>query len=219
MNRLDLYSPVHKGVRAALVQTASLTGRTDFADPEEAATAAEAARRLVHLLEEHAANEDRELMPILARVAPEVHADLQAEHARTDGLAREIVAFADRLASAPVAERASIGRRIHDALWRLAAEHLRHMDREETQASRALWAHLSDEELEAIHQRIVSAIPPAELAEFCGLLIPAMSLPERAAMLAPLAQRLPPPAFEALIAPARRAMGDAWGKTAAAIGL
>lgn len=219
MNRHDLYTPIHKGVRALLFQTASLADRTDPEDPDEAAAAVAAARALVRLLESHARHEDREVMPALERLAPEVHAELQAEHARTEGLAGEVLATLDRIVGAPAAERPSLGRRLHDQLWRLAAEHLRHMAREETQAMPALWAHLSDEAIAAIHQRILSSIPPAEMAEWGAVLLPALSLPERTAMLAPMARALPPPVFESLLAPARRALGAEWARTAAAIGV
>lgn len=83
MARIDLYSTVHKGLRAELCQVATLAGRTDFARAEEADAAALAARRLVGHLETHAALEDREVMPELARGAPELHAELESEHRAT----------------------------------------------------------------------------------------------------------------------------------------
>ena len=172
MSRFDLYANVHKGVRAALTQAASLAVRTDFSNPTEAAEAARVARRLVFQLENHARHEDTHVMPLLARVAPEVHADLQADHARTDGLQRELAELADRLHDAPAAQRIPLGRRLHDGLWRLAAEHLRHLDREESGAMRALWAHFTDEELAAVQGRIVATIPPDTLAEWSRHLAP-----------------------------------------------
>lgn len=219
MNRIDLYATVHKGVRAALVNAATLAARTDFAEAVEASVAAEAARFLVRHLEAHAAHEDREVLPALARVAPELHADLQADHARTDGLAHEVLATADRVEACPATERPSVGRRLHDQLWQLTAEHIRHMEREETQAMRALWAHYTDEELLAIHQRIVASIPPAALAEWGTVLLPALSLPERTAVLGPLVRSLPRQALETVVGPVRQALGDQWRQTAATIGL
>jgi hypothetical protein len=38
-------------------------------------------------------------------------------------------------------------------------------------------------------------------------------------MLKPLVERLPRPALDALLAPARAAMGPRWAETAAAVGL
>jgi hypothetical protein len=219
MSRIDLYATVHKAIRAALVQAAALAGRTDFARADEAEQAADVARTLIDHLEDHARNEDGKIMPVLARVAPEVHADLQADHARTDGLQREVVAIADRVRGASEAERPALGRRLHDRLWHLAAEHLLHMEREETEGMRALWAHCSDEELAGVFGRIVTSIPPDTLAELASILLPAVSLPERAGMLGALSRTIPRPAFETLLGPARAALGDRWPETAAAVGL
>ncbi len=84
---------------------------------------------------------------------------------------------------------------------------------------RVLWAHHTDEDLEAIEARIVASIPPDEAAEWGAIMLPALSLPERTAVLAPLARTLPPPALEAVLAPVRAALGERWPETAAAIGL
>jgi hypothetical protein len=219
MSRRNFYVPVHKGVRAALVQAASLVARTDFTRPAEAAEAARVTQRLVFHLESHASHEDHEIMPVLARIAPELHADLQAEHTRTDGLQREAAALAERILAAGAPERPSLGQRLHQLLWRLAGEHLRHVEREETEAMRVLWAHCTDEELEAMERRILASIPPEEAVEWGAIMLPALSLPERTAVLAPLARTLPRPAFEAVIAPVRTALGERWPETAAAIGL
>jgi hypothetical protein len=218
--RLDMYGTVHKGLRASLFATAALAGRTDFASAEESAAAAAATERLLRFLDEHARHEDGVVMPVLAELAPELHADLRAEHARTDGLQREVEATAARLAGAAPAERVSLGRRLHERLLRLAAEHVHHMQREEQEANRALWAHLDDAALEALHGRIVGAIPPPRLAEWLALMLPALSLPERAALLGGLREKVPPPALLELTAPARAALGgDGWARTAAAAGL
>lgn len=218
--RVDLYGNVHKGLRAALFGTAALAGRTDFEHADEVQAAAAAVRRLLGFLDEHAAHEDAVVLPVLASLAPELHADLQAEHARLDGLQREVLALADRLPGAPSPERLALGRRLHDRLFRLGAEHVQHMLREEQDATRVLWAHLDDAALGALHGRILGAIPPARMAEWLALMLPALSLPERTAVLAGLRARVPPAALHDLTAPARGELGaTAWAVTAAAAGI
>lgn len=219
MSRPDLYYSIHKAIRAALFRAASLADRSDFANPAEAAEAVQGVLKLVALLESHARHEDTELMPIMARVAPEVHAELRAEHTRTDELHRELAAAAEQLLGAPTTERPAMGRRLRDGLWRLTAAHLRHLDHEEGEGTRALWAHCTDEELLAAQQRIIASIPPPVMAEVTALMLPAMSLPERTELLAAMAQKIPRPAFEALIGPARAALGERWEETAAAAGI
>jgi hypothetical protein len=57
------------------------------------------------------------------------------------------------------------------------------------------------------------------MAEWVAVMLPAVSLPERAAMLEPMARQLPRPVLDELIAPARAALGERWGATARAAGL
>jgi hypothetical protein len=105
--RHDVFGTVHKGLRASLFATAALAGRTDFASAEEAEAARAAAARLVGFLDEHAAHEDAVLLPALEAFAPELHAELRTEHARTEGLQRDVEAIAARLGAASAAERVS----------------------------------------------------------------------------------------------------------------
>jgi hypothetical protein len=136
------------------------------------------------------------------------------------GLGREVLALAERLAGSTGLERVALGRRLHERLARLAAEHLVHMQREERDVNRSLWAHRTDEELRALHGRIVGSIPPERNAEWLGLILPALSLPERTALLAPLRAALPAAGLRQLTAPARTALGhEGWARTAAAAGL
>ena len=211
MSRMDLYGKVHKAIRAELFEAALRAARTDFADARESAAAADAVRRVLDLLARHAEHEDAVVMPELRALAPELFHDLAAEHARTDGLQRELERLVERVGSESAAERASAGRRLHDALLALAAEHLRHMAREEREANRVLWAHRSDEELHGLHLRILARIPPAEMATWFAILLPAVSPPEQAEVLAGLRAAVPSPAFEELVGPAREALGpEAW---------
>jgi hypothetical protein len=56
------------------------------------------------------------------------------------------------------------------------------------------------------------------MAEWLGIMLPALSMPERAGMLGGMRQ-VPAPVLEILTAPARAALGaQAWAETAAAAG-
>lgn len=208
MQRVDLYTSVHKGLRTLFFQTLLEIARTDFAQADQARRAAGSLRRLLGFLHEHAEHEDEAILPELEQLAPELHAELRAEHARTGGLEGELEGLALRLAEAGPAERESLGARMHERLGLLAAEHLRHMAREEREANRVLWAHRSDAELAVIEGRIVGGIRPERLAEWLALMLPAVSRPERAALLAGMRMEMPAEVFEALTAPARGLLGE-----------
>jgi hypothetical protein len=221
MARIDLFGTVHKGLRAELFAAVALAARTDFLAVAEAARVAAAVRRLVALLAEHAEHEDAVVLPELAALVPELHAAIAADHGRLEALHGELLGLADRLeAAAAAAERDAVGKRLHDRLGRLAAEHLLHMRREEEEVSRALWAHRSDEALQVLHGRIIGRIPPPRLATWLAVILGAASLPEQARLLASLRASVPDPAFGELTAPARAALGErGWSDAIGAAGV
>jgi hypothetical protein len=57
------------------------------------------------------------------------------------------------------------------------------------------------------------------MAEWLGLMLPAISVPERAAIIGGLRAKIPADALGPLLAPARAAIGAAWGATALAANL
>ncbi len=217
--RIDLYRLAHKLLRAKLFETTALAARTDFGDDGAARAATARTTDLVRWLDEHAAAEDAVIMPELERLAPELFAALRSEHARVDGAGREVAALARRLEGAAGAERASLGRRLHERLVELTALHLGHMAVEEADGTRTLWAHRTDAELHAMLDRIRATLSPERASAWLVAMLPAVSLPERVALLAPIRSSVPPRVLEDLLAPARAALGPEWERTAAAAGL
>jgi len=184
MNRLDLFLAVHKGIRAELFETTRLVARTDFSELAEAQIAAACVQRTFGFLEEHAHHEDETIFAALKPYAPVLCAELDNEHSRIDGLMLEIVRLLERLESSAPAERAGLGRRIYALLGTFVAEYLRHMEREEGETNRRLWAHFSDEQLGALQGRIIAAFEPARLAQWMELILPELNATEREQLLA-----------------------------------
>jgi hypothetical protein len=187
--RYDLFTAVHKGLRATMFETGALLGRAHLGDRDEALPAARAVERVVSLLDEHAAHEDAVILPVVETLHPELFVALREDHARIDGLQRELAALVARLARSEDAERAPVGARVHDRFGIVLAEQLRHMQREEHDVQRLLRAHLGDDELRALHGRILARIPPPRSAEWLGIILPALSLPERTAVVGALVGR------------------------------
>lgn len=211
MSRVDLFTPIHKALRSALFAAATRTARTDWQNRTEAATAADHILHLLGLLDEHGEHEDVFVLAELAAIAPDTLIDLEAQHARLQGLQRELRRLIAALPDARADQRAELGLRIEARLHRLVAEHLLHMEREETHANPVLWAHRTDAQLLAIRQAIQAVVPPARMAEWLELMLPAIAMPERTAVLTGMAQAMPPALFQQLTARARQALGtDGW---------
>ncbi|MGZ6078767.1 MAG: hemerythrin domain-containing protein, partial [Myxococcaceae bacterium] len=159
MTRPNRFQPIHKALRATLFDATALVARTEFAHQGEAAAAARTVAALLDLLDGHAHHEEQFVMPEFAPHAPALAASLEADHSRLEGLQAELRALLPRTCSDVTAEREAAGQLLGRALTLLVADHLRHMDREENEAMPVLWAHRTEEELEALDGRIRASIP------------------------------------------------------------
>jgi hypothetical protein len=220
MTRPNRYQPIHKALRAAMFDATTLVARTEFADLSEASLAARTVATLLDLLDAHAHHEEQFIMPEVARHAPALMAALEMDHGRLDGLQAELRALLPRTCSDVGPEREAAGQLLGRALTLLVADHLRHMDREETEAMPVLWANLTEAELDAMDGRIRASIPPERLPVMLRLMLPAMSTPERVRLLSAARAQTPAPVFAQLSGLAREVLGpERWEHTARRVGL
>jgi Hemerythrin HHE cation binding domain len=220
MNRPNRYQPIHKALRAALFDATALVARTEFTDPGEATLAARTVATLLDVLDSHARHEEEFVMPVVARHAPALVGALETDHGRLEGLQAELRALLPRTCSEVTAEREAAGQLLGRALTLLVADHLRHMDREETEAMPVLWAHLTEDELDAMDGRIRAAIPAERMPVMMRLMLPAMTTAENARLLAAARAQMPPPVFAQLSGLAREVLGpERWARTARRVGL
>jgi hypothetical protein len=220
MNRPNRYLPIHKALRAALFDATVLVSRTDFTDAAEATVAARTVATLLDVLDSHAHHEEEFVMPVVARHTPALVATLETEHGRLEGLQAELRALLPRTCSDITSEREAAGQLLARAVTLLVADHLRHMDREETEAMPVLWAHQTEEELDAMDARIRAAVPPERMPVMLRMMLPAMSIAENAKMLATARAQMPPPVFAQVSGLAREVLGpERWAVTARRVGL
>ena len=182
---IDLFTPIHKGLRKTLFETAIALGRTDFLSPQETAAAERLVGECLTFLREHAEHEDRHLVPEIARLSPELAATMAEEHPELERAAIAVDSLWPRFASLGPEERLAMGGELARRFQALVAMQLRHMDREEREVNALFWARLEDRELAAVSRRIVVGIPPARLMTWQReVLLPAWSSREIAAAAA-----------------------------------
>jgi hypothetical protein len=218
--RHDLYRPIHKALRVALFDTARRLGALDADDPRDLAQTLGQIERLLALLAGHLKHENDFLHTAIEARRPggaQRSADDHREHLDSlDALADEVAA----LRRAPPAERDRLAGRLYQQLNRFVAENLEHMQFEETQNSAALWALYSDDELAALHERLVASIEPQELMEVLGWMARALNTAELGGLFQGMRAKAPPAAFEAALAAARAQLGDTrWARLARSLGL
>lgn len=182
--RFDNFTSVHKAIRALLFDLASTAARTDLADEPAAAGLVRRFEKAIGMLKEHAAHEDREVLPRLHRIDPALECRIASDHESLEALNAEVEAIVAEIADASAEVRASRAPLLCRATNRLVAAQLAHMNREETEVTSALQAAFTDQELMAIHGRIVGSIPPARLQSWMELILAAATPTERAALQA-----------------------------------
>jgi hypothetical protein len=184
--RADFLTPIHKALRRSLFETAMALGRTDFSVADEVAAAERAVAVCLDHLRDHAAHEDRHVLPLLAELAPGVAAFVADEHPELERASIEVESLWPRLASRTGAERVALGAELARRFNKLVAAQLAHMDREEREALRALQEHFDDAALGQLSARIAADIEPARLAAFGELMFPALNRTEREIMQRPV---------------------------------
>jgi hypothetical protein len=215
--RLDLYGPIHKGLRLFMTDTLAKLGALDVADPAELGSTLAQVQQLLDLCRSHLDHENHFVHTAIEARRPGASSRIAGEHeAHLDAIAAlEADAAALRALPGPAAAH-----RFYRHLALFVAENFEHMNVEETSLNALLWAAYDDAELGAIHQRLVTSIAPAEMALVLRWMVPALSPAERAGMLGAMQQQMPPAALQAVLDTVRPHLQDAaWGKLARALGV
>src|SRR5579862_3850061 len=134
VNRLDVYTAVHKMHRARLFNLTVEAGKTDPADTVATARLTTAVDALASELIAHAGHEDRFIHPLLREKAPILAAELDAAHEDLDNGLDEL----RRLAAGHAAATGDPNF-LYRALAAFTATYLGHLAREEGEALPALW--------------------------------------------------------------------------------
>lgn len=216
--RMDMYAGIHKALRALMTDTLLAVGRMDCADNLEFAQATQRVVELLEFLRSHLLHENTFVHPAMEARAPGASGRIAHEHEdhqrELDALARAVEALRAR----PVNQRDPAALALYRELSLFIAENFRHMHVEETGHNAVLWAHYTDEELAAIHNALVAAIPPQEMMFALRWMVPFMNPCERAALLQDIRWNAPAPAFQAAIDTVRPHLTPReWDKLATAL--
>jgi hypothetical protein len=213
--RVDLYTVIHKMLRAELFASAQQIANTNFADPESRATLIANIRETMGFIDEHGQHEDQFVDPVLAKCAPDLAASVQSDHEQLHASGEAILALATEIEASEGAGAIALGARLHAMFSLFLAEYLSHMVVEEGPVNQSLWEHHSDEELAMVRGELQGSIPPPRFAQFFVKMVPTMNHQERVGMLTGIKLGAPAPAFEALSGMARDVLGEqGWAEVA-----
>ena len=219
--RLDLYAPIHKALRSFMMDTLARIGRLDVDDSAEMPATLGQFDALLQLCESHLRHENEFVHPAIEareggrsrRIAGE-----HREHLAHIGALRDEAAGLRQ--ATDEARRTLLAQRLYRHLALFVADNFQHMHLEETAHNASLWAHYSDAELSALHDRLLASVPPAEMMLVARWMIPALNPAERAGLVKGLQAGMPPEALAGLLAQVRPHLDDrGWDKLARAIGV
>lgn len=218
--RFDMYSGIHKAMRAYMADTLLAVGRMDCDDALELAQVTQRVLELLGACASHLKHEND-----FIHVAIEARASGGSDaiaHEHEDHLAHiaRLGNLVAALRGAAPAARAEGAQRLYRELALFAADNFWHMQVEETAHNAVLWSRYTDAELVAIHDALVASIPPGEMMAIARWLVPFMNPAERVGLLSDLRAKAPAPAFQAILDTVQPHLTPAeWGKLARGLGL
>lgn len=197
--RFDMYSGIHKALRALMADTLLAVGRMDCDDGLELAQVTERVLGLLQSCAGHLRHENEFVHAAIEARAPGASAAIAHDHEQHG---KDIAALADLVAvlrGCLPGERPGVAGSLYRQLALFVAENFEHMHVEETAHNAVLWARYTDAELVAVHDALVASIPPQEMLLTARWLVPFMNPVERALLLADIRAKAPAPAFQAIL--------------------
>ncbi|TFZ03609.1 hemerythrin domain-containing protein [Ramlibacter humi] len=207
-NRLDMYSGIHKAMRACMADALLALGRADLDDTAALAAATQRVLDLMDLCEGHLAHENVHIHRAIEARAPGAADAIAHEHEQHVRHIDALRACTLALKMARPELRPAAAQMVYRELALFVADNFRHMHVEETAHNAVLWAHYTDAELAAIHDALVASIPPEKMMGFARWLVPFLNPAERLGLLGDMRAKAPPPAFEAVLDVVRPHLDD-----------
>ncbi len=210
--RLDLYAHIHKALRLFMSDTLQQLGRLDIDDPLDLAATLGQLDALLDAARHHLDKENTYVHPAIEARRAGASAAVEAEH---DEHLDSLAALRAEGAALRAMPSAAAAQRLYRRFAAFVAHNFEHMGVEESRHNQALWAAYTDEELMALHGRILASIGPREMSETLRWMIPALTPAERAELIG----GLPPEVQPTVLASARALLNDtAWAKLCRALG-
>ena len=192
----DLYRDIHKAIRTELFAVTMEAASLDPSLGIARAGLAAHVREVVAFLVDHAEHEDAAIQPVLERELPDLAARVEVDHETLEARMDDLVAMAEEAAQLDAADAGHRIHRVHLAFASFTGAYLEHQDVEERVIMPALEEAVGVEAVVGIHQAILGAIPPQEMAKSLALMLPAMNVDGRTELLGGMREGAPAEVFE-----------------------
>jgi hemerythrin-like domain-containing protein len=204
MIRTDLFTAIHKAIRAQLFDAGLRMQNLDIHNDEDVAEFTAIIRDRLAFLHEHADKEDTYIFPVIAGYDRELVEAVEREHEQLHLLTDQVGDQLLCLDGASEAERNDILTALRRSFLQLVAGHLAHMNHEEEHILPATWRYLGEGELQEILMNIQKNIAPDRYAQWMRWMLPALQPRELAGMLRAMAASAPKEMMERVLSVAER---------------
>lgn len=212
MGRLDLFTIIHKAIRAMIYDLGKKLLQTDFTDNK---SVQEIIARLQHdteMLSEHGEHEEQFVFPELKQHEPSLIDLFLKEHFLIEERIKKINSLIEKLEFIKDEDiRNDMGENLNRAFNDLASTYLTHMHHEETTLLPTTWEHFTDEQLGAMRANIQRNMPPERYAEWLHWIFGGANNTEIITMLKGVKTIAPQPLLSNLIEVAEKTLSkDRW---------
>ncbi len=200
---VDLYRDIHKGIRAELFAITSTAASLDPTVRVDREAIADHVRSVGDVLTSHAHHEDEFIDPVLVEHDPQLAEQVTSGHEQLERRFDGLVALARETVDAVATDQRRLSHLLHLELSSFTSDYLAHQYLEERVIMPMIEHSIGPDATLAIHEAIVSSIPPDEMARSLSFMLPAMNNEDRIEMLTGIRQTAPPEAFAAVVDLAR----------------
>lgn len=197
---VDIYGPVHKGLRFIQCQLLSRMGSVDLLDKIALQMLLDDLEGFYCMLESHMEHEERFVHPALERRRAGAAAGLDDAHEEHRRGIIELRALATALEQASNEKSPGLARRLYQRFGAFVAEDFEHMRVEEVVIQPLLEELYSAEELKSMVDALIASIQPDVLMAFLRVMVPASSPEERVKLLSKPQEAMTREAFAGVLA-------------------
>jgi len=209
MERYNIFQLIHKGLRAALYQTALCLQQTDFTADDEKEEALNRVKEVNMLFEVLAQKEKAFILPAVQEHEPSVVFSLQVEHSTYNQLGKNLRDGIIKVEAAKsILEKIVSGRELTEAFIQFMVNHLTHMSKEETIINNIFWKYYSDNDIKQIWQRISQHTPPWIQEFYTTWMMRGINNMEAVNWMKAIERVMPPIVFESILQKAEQELPE-----------
>lgn len=197
-SRYNIYTLIHKGLRASLCQNLVDLGKLDNTDSEAVTHQLDITENLLNFCRGHLAHENTFIHPAIQKLDKNPLQTIDDHHEHESAIDE----LQHKIATIKNLQDQDKARALH-ALYCVfslfVAENFTHMRIEETHNAELLWKHFSDAEIHAIEQKIVGSLSPEENLLGLLMILPNITHSERVIFLQGFRQAVPAEVFNGTV--------------------